>query len=115
MPKPLKETTAPAKARSSPTKIAPETRELVDAAAPYAGAFRAEDTKRADTLHQRLHTFTTWCEPQQFAPMPALPGTVAPYLTALAISDRKMATIERALVAICQGAQAARLPLYLAR
>jgi hypothetical protein len=34
--------------------------------------------------------------------MPALPSTVALYLTALAISDRKVATIERALVAICQ-------------
>jgi hypothetical protein len=34
--------------------------------------------------------------------MPALPRTVALYLRALACSERKVATIERALVAICQ-------------
>src|SRR5262245_428594 len=46
--------------------------------------------------------FTPGANPQGFATMPALPSTVALYLTALAISDRKVATIERALVAICQ-------------
>jgi integrase len=89
-----------AKTRSTPTQVAPETRELADAAAAYAGASRAENTKRAYT--NDFIMFSTWCEPQGFASMPALPGTVALYLTALAISNRKVATIERALVAICQ-------------
>lgn len=31
--------------------------------------------------------------------MPALPGSVALYLTALAVAEKKVATIERALVA----------------
>jgi hypothetical protein len=34
--------------------------------------------------------------------MPALPRTVALYVTARACAERKVATIERALVAICQ-------------
>jgi hypothetical protein len=106
MPKILKKTTALArcpaatKTRPTPAKAAPEPRELIDAAAAYSGASRAENTKRAYTNDFLM--FSTWCEPQGFATTPALPGTVALYLTALAISEQKLATIERALVAICQ-------------
>jgi integrase len=81
-------------------ELVPKPNELADAAAAYAGASRAENTKRAYT--NDFIMFTTWCAPQGFATMPALPSTVALYLTALAISDRKVATIERALVAISQ-------------
>ena len=106
MPKPTKKTTALAR---RPTKKAPRARradlapkptELADAASAYASASRAENTKRAYT--NDFIMFSTWCEPQGFASMPALPATVALYLTALAISERKVATIERALVAISQ-------------
>jgi hypothetical protein len=87
--------TAPSARRA---ELVPKPNELADAAAAYAGASRAENNKRAYT--NDFIMFTTWCAPQGFATMPALPSTVALYLTALATSDRKVATIERALVAM---------------
>lgn len=86
--------------RSEPAKVASERRELTDAAAAYAGASRAENTKRAYT--NDFVAFSAWCGEQGLPAMPALPGSVALYLTALAVAEKKVATIERALVAICQ-------------
>lgn len=91
----------PGQGPTSPrTELVPRPAELDDAAAAYAGASRAENTKRAYT--NDFVSFSAWCESQALAPMPALPRTLALYLTALACAERKVATIERALAAICQ-------------
>jgi hypothetical protein len=81
-------------------ELAPKSGALSDAAAAYAGASRAENTKRAYT--NDFVMFSAWCREQGLAPMPALSRTVALYLTALAVAEKKVATIERALVAISQ-------------
>jgi hypothetical protein len=97
-----------AKTPSSPAKVAPERSELADAAAAYAGASRAENTKRAYT--NDFVTFSAWCGERGVPSMPALPGSVALYLTSLAIAEKKVATIERALVAISQAHPTASPP-----
>ena len=77
MPKTTKKTAVlarrPAKKapRARRAELAPKPTELADAAVAYAGASRAENTKRAYT--NDFIMFTTWCEPQGFATMPALP------------------------------------------
>jgi hypothetical protein len=45
--------------------------------------------------------FSSWCGEQGLPSMPALPGSVA-RLTALAVAEKRVATIERAVVAISQ-------------
>lgn len=85
---------------SGSTEIVPAPSALEDAAAAYAGAARALNTKRAYTTD--WVAFCRWCDEQRLAPIPALPRTVALYLTARACAERKVATVERALVAICQ-------------
>src|SRR4051812_22780833 len=99
-PPALARSSAAAKPRSVPAKAAPDRRELGDAAAAYAGASRADNTKRAYT--NDFVTFSAWCTEQGLAAMPTLPGSVALYLTSMAVAEKKVATIERALVAICQ-------------
>jgi hypothetical protein len=105
MPKPTKKTAVarrpgPARPRPTPAKLVPEHRGLADAAAAYAGASRAQNTKWAYT--NDFVAFSAWCGEQGLAAMPALSRTVALYLTALAVAEKKVATIERALVAISQ-------------
>jgi hypothetical protein len=97
------------KSRVKPGKVAVAgAGELADAAAAYAGASRAENTKRAYTNDFVL--FSAWCAEQGLAAMPALSGSVALYLTSLAVAEKKVATIERALVAICQAHKLHRFP-----
>jgi hypothetical protein len=98
----------PPKPRAPRTQLATEPRKLDDAAAAYAGASRAENTKWAYTNDFVL--FSAWCREQGLAPMPALPRTVALYLTSLAVREKKVATIERALVAISQAHKLHGLP-----
>jgi integrase len=106
MAKTTKKTTAlsrrppSAKPHAARAELVPKPSELDDAAAAYAGASRAENTKRAYTTD--FVAFSAWCQAQEVAAMPALPRTVALYLTSLAVAEKKVATIERALVAICQ-------------
>jgi hypothetical protein len=106
MPKPSKKTAALtrkkpiAPPRTTRAELVAAPGKLDDAAAAYAGASRAENTKRAYTTDFVL--FSAWCREQGVDVMPALPRTVALYLTALAVAEKKVATIERALVAICQ-------------
>jgi hypothetical protein len=88
--------------------IAAAPGELEDAAAAYAGAARAVNTKRAYTTD--FVAFALWCEPQGLAAVPAEPRTIALYLTALAVNEKKVATIERALVSICQAHELNGLP-----
>jgi integrase len=111
MPKTAKKPTAlarPPKPRAPRTQLATDPRKLDDAAAAYAGASRAENTKRAYT--NDFVMFSAWCREQGLAPMPALPRTVALYLTSLAVGEKKVATIERALVAISQAHKLHGLP-----
>lgn len=106
MPKPAKKPPAPARrkptgaSRPGRSELAPQPGALDDAAAAYAGASRAENTKRAYT--NDFVAFSAWCAEQGLEALPALPRTVALYLTALAVAEKKVATIERALVAISQ-------------
>src|SRR5690606_33256473 len=90
---------AVAKSRTEAKAVA-DRRELGDAAAAYARASRAENTKRAYT--NDFVAFSAWCGDQGVPSMPAQPGSVALYLTAMAVAEKKVATIERALVSICQ-------------
>jgi site-specific recombinase XerD len=107
MPKTATKTTAlarrkPDRAAPCPPRgeLAPKPGALSDAAAAYAGASRAENTKRAYT--NDFVAFSAWCREQGLTSMPTLPRTVALYLTSLAVAEKKVATIERALVAISQ-------------
>jgi site-specific recombinase XerD len=113
MPKTPKKTGALArrpvtKQRPTPVKVTAERRELADAAAAYAGASRAENTKRAYT--NDFVAFSALCGEQGLPSMPALPGSVALYLTSLAVAEKRVATIERALVAISQAHKLHGLP-----
>jgi hypothetical protein len=86
--------------RSTRGELAPKPGALSDAAAAYAAGARAENTKRAYT--NDFVAFSAWCREQELTSMPTLPRTVALYLTSLAVAEKKVATIERALVAISQ-------------
>jgi integrase len=85
--------------------VAPE---LVEAARGYAQAATAEATRRAYARQWRA--FVAWCEAQQLEALPAQPGTVALYLSHLAESGRKVATVEQAAAAIAAAHRAAGHP-----
>lgn len=91
--------------QSEEKRLAPLS--LVDAAAGYARASRAENTLRA--YESDLATFRAWCAGQGMAALPALPATVVLYVTHLAQLGRSAATISRALVSISQSHKAAGL------
>ncbi len=102
---------APRPQKLSPRK--PATAELgVSAlkasAKDYAAAAHAPATTRA--YRSDWAAFCDWCSFQELQTLPADPGTVALYLTALAQSGRRVSTIERALSAISQAHHAAGLP-----
>lgn len=82
--------------------------ELVEHANDYAAAARSESTRRA--YRSDWGAFERWCQPHGFAPLPALPETVALYLVHLADQGRKVATISRALAALSQAHRFAGLP-----
>jgi site-specific recombinase XerD len=66
----------------------------------YARESRSENTRRAyltDTTQ-----FTRWCLGRRLTPLPAESSTIANYLSWLADSGRRVATLERALAAISQ-------------
>ena len=65
----------------------------------YAGQAQAANTRRAYASDFRQ--FQAWCEAQGFGEaLPASSGAVSLYLAHLADGDKKVASIERALVAI---------------
>jgi site-specific recombinase XerD len=70
----------------------------VQAAADFITASRAKSTLRAYASDWR--NFTTWCEGVNLERLPALPGTVAAYLSALATAGAKVKTIERRCTAV---------------
>lgn len=71
---------------------------LVERAKEYAADARASSTRRAYGADFRA--FEQWCTSQGLVALPAPPPAVAVYLTHLADSGRKVATIERALTGI---------------
>lgn len=71
---------------------------LVERAKEYAADARATSTRKAYGADFRV--FEQWCTAQGLVAMPAAPAAVAVYLTHLAESGRKVATIERALTGI---------------
>jgi integrase len=78
--------------------------ETAEQAREYARASKVDNTKRGYSADWR--DFTSWCEAQALASLPAAPETVALYLTQLA--DRcKVATLARRVAAISQAHQAA--------
>ena len=74
--------------------------ELVESAKGYANASKASSTRRA--YRSDWSAFVAWCSSCGLDSLPAEPGTVALYLSHLANTGRKPATIGRALVAVSQ-------------
>ncbi len=79
----------------------------VSRARAYAAASRAPNTSRAYAAD--LGAFRAWCAPRALSALPAEPSTVALYLAGMADAGRKVATLERALVAISQAHKLAGL------
>jgi site-specific recombinase XerD len=73
---------------------------LLDQAHLYASAAKAQSTWRK--YAGDFKRFETWCAAQSLRALPALPETLALYLTHLAQQGRRVATMTRALVAISQ-------------
>jgi site-specific recombinase XerD len=73
---------------------------LMDEAREFAQKALAASTRRA--YAHDFGAFGAWCAVRGHAPLPALPVTVALYLTQMARNGRKVAGIERALTAISQ-------------
>jgi site-specific recombinase XerD len=85
-----------------------ELRPLVEKARDFARGARAASTLRA--YRGDVERFAAWCAASGLDSLPALPGTVAMYLAALVDEGMKVATIDRALVAIAQAHRAAGFP-----
>src|SRR4051812_17248144 len=87
-----------------PTEIIPtppaDLAVSLDRANTYAQASRAKNTRRA--YQSDWQDFTTWCSERHLSLLPAGPATVAAYVSHLADSGKKPATIDRRLVAISQ-------------
>lgn len=82
----------------SPSKLDTPLDDLVERARGYAADSRAGATRRAYLAD--FSAFEAWCARQSLCSMPASPASVAVYLSALADSGRKVATLERALCGI---------------
>ena len=89
------------------TDLSTETVQLTPDAKKYAANARASNTTKA--YRGDVKRFLAWCarEPNPVVPLPAEPETVANYISHLANSGLKMATINRALVAISERHRAA--------
>jgi integrase len=70
----------------------------IDATMAYAGAEKAENTRRAYESDWR--DFATWCAARGASPLPAHVGIAAAYLSDLADRGRKSSTIGRRAAAI---------------
>ena len=77
---------------------------LVDKAQEFAANSKAKNTVKA--YESDWEHFTVWCSAHGVASMPAIPGTIALYITDLA-SIAKVATITRRLASISKVHQAA--------
>lgn len=77
-----------------------ELGEVAELARSYATEAKAENTRRA--YRSDWAAFTSWCDIYGAVSLPCLPEVLALYITEMADRGRKVATIERALVAISQ-------------
>lgn len=80
---------------------------LSDRAGQYRASSKSEATKKA--YQSDLKLFVTWCQDHDRSPLPALPDTVALYITYLAELGRATSTIARALTSISQSHKIADL------
>lgn len=71
---------------------------LVERAKDYIADSMAENTRRA--YNSDFRQFSAWCAEAGLPALPASPGAVAAYLSALADAGRRVSTIERARAAI---------------
>jgi site-specific recombinase XerD len=76
------------------------TRAEIDATLTYVEAEKASSTRQAYAADWR--DFAIWCHARAATPLPAHPGIVAAYLSALADRGRKSSTIGRRAAAIGQ-------------
>lgn len=83
--------------RTAPVSLV-VARELVEATQGYAAASVAPNTRRA--YARQWGAFTAWCSARELVALPALPATVALYVSELAQVGRAVATIEQAVAAI---------------
>lgn len=74
------------------------TREQLDRVQDFASAATSENTRRAYAGQWR--SFSAWCAARGLEALPASPGTVALYASALADAGRKVASIEQAMAAV---------------
>jgi integrase len=86
------------------TALAP----LVASARAYAAQAKAQATRKAYKVSWGV--FVAWCEERGVSALPADPGTVALYLSAMAESGRRLATIQKALAALVEAQRAAGFP-----
>ncbi len=82
----------------APLAIAAELEQLVDDANALAAEAHAGATRRA--YLSDYAAFEAWCAARSLAAMPAVPATVAVYVTALYKAGKALATIERALAGL---------------
>jgi integrase len=81
---------------------------LVASARSYAAQAKSEATRRA--YRASWGRFVAWCDERGLQALPAEPGTLALYLSHLADSGRKLATIQKALAALVEAQRAAGFP-----
>jgi hypothetical protein len=82
------------------TGCSADLQDLVDATRHFASNTKANNTKKAYQSDWNL--FTTWCMEHGFSELPAPPEVVALYLSHLATTGKKAASISRTLVSISQ-------------
>lgn len=80
--------------------------DLVAATRATLAAAKASSTRKA--YQSAWRAFSAWCGEHELASLPAAPETLALYVTHLARNGRKVATIERVVVAISQAHEMAR-------
>jgi len=78
---------------------------LVAAARAYAAASKAPNTIRA--YRSDLRDFVEWCQEESLRALPAVPATIALYLTALAQAGARASTLQRRVSALSQAHQLA--------
>ncbi len=88
----------PYRARTGVVSADPAMRSIDAAAAKFAAAATSERTRGA--YLGGLRDFAAWCSDFDLAPLPALPQTVARYLTDLAERGRSVSTIDQRAAAI---------------
>ena len=84
--------------------VTPALEDLAGRARGFMAAAKAENSRRAYRSDWRQ--FESWCRGHGLACLPAVPETVALYLTALA-ADHKPSSLERKLTSITKAHQAA--------